>query len=56
MNDPREHESPKAPELKVDDRGTPTWVKVLLWLIGIFVGLPIVGLLLLFGYCAVAGR
>ena len=32
----------------------PTWLKVVLWLLGIVVGLPVVGLLLLFGYCAMA--
>lgn len=34
----------------------PTGLKILLWILVIVVGLPVLGLLLLFGYCSVAVR
>ena len=57
MNTPTPNDArpPPAPR-RDDDDGLPTWAKALLWTVGILVGLPLVGVLLLFGYCAVAGR
>ena len=51
--------TPTEPPPSGDGRepsGLPTWLKVVLWTSGILVGVPVLGVLLLFGYCAVAGR
>jgi hypothetical protein len=48
MNDP----NPRDPFPQPTPPGLPTWAKVVLWILGVVVLVPVLGLLLLFGYCA----
>jgi uncharacterized protein (TIGR03382 family) len=56
MNEPNDPQRPRAPELRDIDKPMSTATKAILWTLGIFIGLPVLGVLLLFGYCAVAAR